>query len=93
MLYQIIRTSKYKNSLKKISRSGKFSQEELDLVVDILASGEKLSSTYKDHQLKGKLKEFRECHVRGNILLIYKIEHNLLILILSDIGSHSYLFE
>jgi len=48
---------------------------------------------YKDHQLKGNLKEFRECHVKPNLLLIYKKENNILVFTCIAVGSHSDLFK
>ena len=32
---------------------------------------EKLTDDLKDHQLTGNLKEFRECHVFGDLVIIY----------------------
>ncbi len=34
----------------------------------------------------------RECHIQGDLLLVYKIEQGVLVLALLDIGSHAYLF-
>jgi len=41
--------------------------------------------------LQGKLKDFRECHIKNDLLLLYKIDNDSLILV--DIGSHNQLFE
>lgn len=62
------------------------------MFLDILVSGKKIPENYKDHQLKGELKEYRECHIRGDVLIVYKKEGKLLIITLINIGSHSYLF-
>ena len=51
----------------------------------------KLEDKYKDHQLKGNMKDFRECHIKPDLLLVYMIEDNVLKLV--DIGSHSELFN
>ncbi|PHQ90991.1 MAG: hypothetical protein COB42_04285 [Sulfurimonas sp.] len=32
---------------------------------------------YKDYQLIGKLKDFRECHIKPDLLLIYMIEDDI----------------
>jgi mRNA interferase YafQ len=64
----------------------------VESVVQILASGKKLDPRYKDHQTQGDFEGFRECHIRGDLLLIYKIEKDKLILVLINIGSHSELF-
>ena len=61
-------------------------------VVNMLANGQQLEPKYKDHRLHGKYKEYRECHIENDWLLIYKIEDDKLILTLTDTGSHSDLF-
>lgn len=92
-MYQVVLLKKYQKSLKKIQRSGKFSLEIIEKVIDTLATGEDLSSQYKDHQLKGELSNYRECHIQNDLLLVYQIKQDMLILVLIDIGSHSYLFD
>jgi len=37
-----------------------------------LANNEELASKYKDHALIGSYKGFRECHIKPDLLLIYK---------------------
>ena len=61
-------------------------------VIDLLSAGKNLPILYKDHKLGGELLNCRECHIKGDLLLIYKIEKENLILVLVDIGSHSQLF-
>jgi mRNA interferase YafQ len=60
-------------------------------VVDKLLKCQKLESRYKDHQLTGKLKDFRECHLKNDLLLIYQLVEDEIRLI--DIGSHAQLFK
>ena len=68
---------------------------KLDNTIELLASGEPMPPHYLDHQLRGKLKNVRECHVEGlgDWLLIYKKDKGRLILLLTDTGTHSDLFE
>ncbi|WP_162967296.1 type II toxin-antitoxin system mRNA interferase toxin, RelE/StbE family, partial [Helicobacter pylori] len=40
--------------------------------------------------LKGKWKPFRECHIKADILLVYLVKDDELILV--RLGSHSELF-
>lgn len=91
-MYQVVFTSQYKKSLKKISRSGNFPIKEIEHVISLLILGKILPVKYKDHELNGELSSYRECHIKGDLLLIYKIEKENLILVLVDIGSHSQLF-
>lgn len=85
-------TKRFQKSFKKVIRSGKIKKEEIELVVNILASGEKLAPKYQDHLLHGSLAGLRECHIKGDILLIYYIKNQELVLVLFDIGNHSELF-
>jgi len=81
-------TKRFKKSFNKILRSGKVNREEVEAVIDIIASEKKLGAEYQDHPLHGYFDGFRECHVKSNLLLIYKIKNQELILILFDIGTH-----
>jgi len=91
-MYKIQPSKQYAKSLKKLKHSGKFDETELNLVINTLASGQKLHAIYQDHALQGEYLGYRECHVHGNILLIYRIENKKLVLVLFDIGTHSELF-
>ena len=91
-MYKVVFSSQYKKSLRKISRSGIFPIKEIEKVINLLITGEILSPRYKDHGLNGELSGYRECHIKSDLLLIYKIENRELILILVDIGTHSQLF-
>jgi mRNA interferase YafQ len=96
MIFRIRTTKDFEKSYKRIKRSGKWNnhlQKELEFIIDELSLEKNLPSKYKDHSLTGELKNYKECHIKYDLLLIYKIEQNDLILILSDIGSHSYLFN
>ncbi|MCC6323206.1 type II toxin-antitoxin system YafQ family toxin [Candidatus Nomurabacteria bacterium] len=91
-MYQKIFSKKFKKSMRKIVYSGTIRREEIESVLDMLARGDRLTEKYQDHALQGSFEGFRECHVRPDLLLIYKKENELLILLLINIGSHSELF-
>lgn len=88
----IVRTKKYVKSFKKIWRSGKVNVEKINTIIDQIACGETLPEKCRDHQLCGDMKNFRECHIQPDLLLIYQIIKQDLILVLVDIGSHSEIF-
>ena len=81
----------FKRDYKRIVKRG-YDVSLLEKVIEILANEEKLPEKYKDHSLSGDYKEFRECHILPDWLLIYKIENDHLILSLSRTGSHSDIF-
>lgn len=93
-MYLIKKTKVFEKSYKKIKNSGikQSTLEDLFYVVNSLSCGKNLAVSYKDHKLNGKHENYRECHIKGDLLLIYKIEKQNLILVLANIGSHSQLF-
>lgn len=91
-MYSIFSTSQFKKDLKKAQKSG-LDNKELKSVINCLARGEELDVKYRDHLLTGNYKGYRECHIRPDWLLIYKIEANKLLLVLQRTGSHSELFN
>lgn len=65
----------------------------LDEIIESLRLGKPLDAKYKDHQLTGNLRLFRECHITPDWLLIYMIEEDILILTLIDTGSHNRILK
>ena len=62
-------------------------------VVEMLLDGISLPAKYHDHPLHGDKRGYRDCHIQGDWLLLYKINKNNLTLILSETGAHSDIFE
>jgi mRNA interferase YafQ len=93
-MYLIRKTKSFEKSFRKIRNSGIKESifKDLGFVVDLLAGGKNLPVSYRDHNLNGELSDCKECHIKGDLLLVYKIKKEELILVLIDIGSHSQLF-
>jgi len=66
----------------------------LTSVVLALLNDQMLQPQYRDHDLSGDWKGYRECHLKPDLLLIYRKLDNDdgKILRLARIGSHSELF-
>lgn len=93
-MYRVKFDKKFLKSLKKLIKNG-LKQKYIDdiyQVIDRLSSGKKLELQYRDHKLTGELDGYRECHIQGDLLLIYQIHDSELVLILVNIGSHSDIF-
>lgn len=90
-MYQIEISNQFKRSRKLAIRRG-FDVSELDDVVRMLANGEKLNPKYKDHRLEGEFKDFRECHIKPDWLLVYRIFRKKCYLYLFDTGTHADIF-
>lgn len=87
MVYAIVRTKRFKTAYKRVENLSGFKKEIFSEVVAILASGIALHAKYRDHKLTGNLKNFRECHLSPDILLLYQIDNGMLILTLVSIGN------
>ncbi len=89
-MLNIFRTNSFKKDYKKLNSKDK---ELLKEVIIKLASGEELDIKYKDHKLIGNFVDCRECHIKPDLLLIYRINNDILELALTRVGSHSSLFK
>jgi mRNA interferase YafQ len=90
--YYIIKSAKFKKGYKLAVKQGK----DLSLLawgIDQLAQDIPLPTNWKDHQLKGNMKNFRECHIggAGDWLLVYEKRETDVILYLFGLGSHAEL--
>lgn len=88
---EIVQTSRFKSDLKKLARSGRHDVDELLAVIEMLAGGKHLPEKFKDHPLSGEWQDHRDCHIRPDWLLIYRLELDRLILVRS--GSHAELYK
>jgi len=70
----------HKNTLKTI----------LPQLLAALTNDQPLAARYQDHPLTGEWKDFRDCHIRPDLILIYR-KHANNVLQLVRLGSHSEL--
>ena len=80
-----------KRDAKQMRKRGK-DMSKLTEVLNLLGSQRPIPKQYYDHQLSGNLKDFRECHIEPDWLLVYQIFEDTLILSASGTGTHSDLF-
>ena len=93
-MYLIRESKTFKKALRKIKKSGIKSSvlDDLKLVINTIAKGDKLPEIFEDHILSGEYLGYHDCHIRGDLVLIYIIKKEQLVLVLIDLGSHSELF-
>ena len=93
-MYRLRHTKLFQKSFKRLARSGdKKILQEVDIAITNLIQDESLSGKYHDHALIGEYLGYRECHIRPDVLLIYSIQKNEMVLEIFNIGSHSQLFD
>ena len=81
----------FKKDFKRIKKRG-YDISRLEKIVELLANEVPLPEQFKDHNLSGNYNGFRECHIAPDWLLIYQVNNNELVLVLSRTGSLSDLF-
>ena len=70
--------------------TGKNLMRLLLVIVNLLAADQDLPSNAVDHALVGKLAGYRDCHIKPDLILIYR-KTNDDVLELVRLGSHSEL--
>ena len=90
-MLNIVRSNRFIKDLRLAIKRG-FKIELLEEVVNKLANQEDLPEKFHDHPLLGEFKDFRECHIQPDWLLIYSVDDEELELYLFRTGTHSDLF-
>ncbi|EQK94106.1 type II toxin-antitoxin system mRNA interferase toxin, RelE/StbE family [Helicobacter pylori] len=70
----------YKKDFKKLVKNG-FDDSILNEVILTLRKKEPLPPQFKDHALRGVWKPYRECHIKADVLLVYLVKDDELILL------------
>lgn len=93
-----MRTIEYANVFKKdykrikvTPRHAKDAERLLSTIVKLLAEDKELPPANRDHSLSGDWVGYRECHIKPDLLLIYK-KYKEDTLRLARLGSHCELF-
>ena len=90
-MLQISMTAAFRRDLRRCIKRG-LPRHELEAAAQLIAAEEALPAQYHDHALSGEFIGCRECHIRPDWLLIYRIDHGALILVLTRTGTHADLF-
>lgn len=88
----IRRTSTFKKDFKRVrkGRHGKTIGHDLSETLKFLVDDKSLPARYVDHGLGGEWKDHRDCHIKPDLVLIYR-KHDAEFIDLVRLGSHSEL--
>jgi len=88
----IERTSQFKRDYKRAAKGPHRKTLEVDFidVVTALANDQPLAEKRRDHSLIGDWKDHRDCHIKPDLVLIYR-KTNTELLQLVRLGSHNQL--
>lgn len=89
-------TKEFLKDWKRLSHSGRYDMNRLKEAMALLTGNEgPFPPEWLDHPLTGDWAGYRECHIGGDFLLIYKLDdsgkHGLVVFVRS--GTHSELFS
>ena len=70
-MYRLLFTKQYEKSLLRLRQGKSWNEENIRELLRFLRSSIVLPSVYKDHQLKGDMAMYRECHLKHDVLLQY----------------------
>ena len=84
-------TRQFGKDWEKLTHSGKQDMQRLkDVMLLLIANEGALPAEWLDHELGGEWADHRECHAKGDLLLIYRIEADGVTFVRA--GTHSELF-
>lgn len=91
---RIERTTAFRRDFKREKRGAHRSEIDslIAEIVSLLAEDKVLPERNRDHALTGNWRDHRECHLKPDLLLIYR-RPDADVLQLVRMGSHSELFE
>ncbi|MEO8811598.1 MAG: type II toxin-antitoxin system YafQ family toxin [Caulobacteraceae bacterium] len=90
------RTKGFAKDWDRLSRAGRHDLSRLKRAMLLLIANDgPLGSEWSDHPLKGEWARYRECHIGGDFLLLYRIEPRERdeIVVFTRAGTHAELFE
>lgn len=88
-------TTDFSDDWKKLEHSAKHDMHRIKEAISLLMMNDGiLSAEWKDHKLHGEFEGFRECHVKGDLLLMYQIRQKSYcdVVICARVGTHSEIF-
>lgn len=91
-MYRIVVHKQFVKDLKQVElNQGNF--QKFLYGISLLSNGLSLPSEMRDHPLIGNFKGFREFHIAGDLLVIYRVDDLKKEIELVRIGTHSQLFK
>lgn len=92
-MLEIYESSAFKRDRKRESRNPKHKDVDLSIVeaLQLLYTTGALPPRFRLHRLKGSYVGFLECHIKPDLLMVFRLNNN--VAFLYRLGSHSELFK
>lgn len=81
---------------ERLTRSGRYDMNRLkEAIILLIANESPLAPEWRDHSLVGDWEGYRECHIGGDFLLVYKLDDSTKpgLVVFVRTGTHAELFE
>lgn len=85
-----VRTSAFKADVKRQQRRGK-DMTKLKTLITLLVNEQGIPADYEDHPLQGNWRGYRDAHIEGDWILIYRVDGEDLRL--ARTGTHQDIFS
>jgi mRNA interferase YafQ len=90
--YKIKQTTQFKKDIKRLKSRGK-NFDRFKKILEKITMRTKLPPRACDHPLKGLWVGFRDCHIDGDWIVIYKVDDKNLTVTFARTGTHQDLFR
>ncbi len=91
-MYCFKKKGQFKKDFKTIVRRN-CEIHKLETVLELLLTTNKLPAEYKEHPLKGRFKDYSDCHIEDDWILIFQRDNEKRIITLFRTGTHQDIFE
>jgi mRNA interferase YafQ len=91
-MYILVSERRFEKSVERLRQGRNWNEERVRAFLKLLVSGEPLPAICKDHQLKGDMSAYRECHIKHDLLLQYVRDEKRNVIVLVNIGTHQDFF-
>ena len=89
-MLNIVRTSSFKADVKRQIKRCK-DMTKLKKLITLLVNQDEIPAEYEDHQLQGNWRGYRDAHMEGDWILIYRVDEDDLKL--ARTGTHQDIFS
>jgi mRNA interferase YafQ len=84
----------FKKDIARDKKSGHYSQSDFEILktmISDLQNGQEIDEKFKRHPLKGTMKGFESIHLKGDWILIFKVDDEFLSLVM--LGKHTQVYK
>ncbi|MFA6138417.1 MAG: type II toxin-antitoxin system YafQ family toxin [Sulfurimonas sp.] len=84
----------FKKDIDRDKKSGSYASEDFEILKNIivqLQNQEEIDLKYRRHPLKGRMLGFESIHIRGNWILIFKVDD--IFVYLAMLGKHTQVYK